>query len=166
MLVVSNTSSLLNLAIIDRLFLIKQQFGKIIIPSEVLAELRTSENLPGSQQLQAAITAKWITLQKVEDRAFVRLLKRDLDRGEAEAIASATQLNADWLLLDEREGRRIAGTLGLNITGVLGIILKGWHEGKVTSVKELINQLRTQANFHIAPNLERQILLETGEVNK
>ena len=80
--VVSNTSPLLNLAIIDRLVLIKQQFGKIIIPNEVLTELKIDENLPGSQQLREAIASEWITVQRVENKALVKLLRRDLDRGE------------------------------------------------------------------------------------
>ena len=61
--VVSNTSPLLNLAIIDRLILVKQQFGKIVIPNEVLTELKIDENLPGSQQLREAIASGWITSQ-------------------------------------------------------------------------------------------------------
>jgi predicted nucleic acid-binding protein len=38
--VVSNTSPILNLAIIDRLSLLREQFGEIYIPSAVLEELR------------------------------------------------------------------------------------------------------------------------------
>ena len=75
-------------------------------------------------------------------------------------------MNAAWLLLDERDGRNIARTLGLNVTGVLGIILKGWHEGQVESVRELIERLRTQANFRISHSLERQLLVETGELKR
>jgi len=162
--VVSNTSPLLNLAIIDHLFLIKKQFGKVIIPNRVLTELKINDNLPGSQQLQDAIKSDWISIHQVENKALVKLLRRELDSGEAEAIALAIQLNADCLLLDEREGRRIARTFGLKITGVLGIILKGWRDNDVLSVSEKIKQLRTQANFHIAPNLEQRILIETGEM--
>ncbi len=163
--VVSNTSPLLNLAIINHLALMKQQFGEIIIPEGVLKELRTDENLPGSQQLREAIAEGWLIVTPVENQALVQLLRRELDRGESEAIALGIQLNADWLLLDEREGRRIARTLGLNLTGIIGIILRAWRQGQVSSVKELINQLRDQANFHIAANLEQQILRETNELN-
>jgi uncharacterized protein len=163
--VVSNTSPLLNLAIINQLNLIQQQFGQVIIPDAVLTELRINENLPGSQQLQKAIKEGWILINTVENQAFVQLLKRELDQGEANAIALAIQLNADLLLLDERDGRRIARTLGLNLTGILGIILRAWRDGQVTSVKELINQLRQSANFRIASHLEQQILTETNELN-
>ena len=144
--VVSNTSPLLNLAIINHLFLIKKQFGKILIPHGVSTELKINDNLPGSQQLREAITSGWIATHQVENQALIRLLRRELDRGEAEAtracaalpegaadlfeIALAVKLNADYLLLNERDSRRIARTFGLNITGVLGIILKGWREGQ------------------------------------
>lgn len=163
--VVSNTSPLLNLAIINHLALMRQQFGEIIIPEAVLKELRTDENLPGSQKLREAVDEGWLIITPVANQALVELLRRELDRGESEAIALAIQLNADWLLLDERDGRRIARTLGLNLTGIIGIIFRAWREGQVSSIKELINQLKDQANFHIAPNLEEQILRETNELN-
>jgi len=160
MLVVSNTSPLLNLALVDRLSLLHQQFGQIQIPAAVLAELRVSEALPGSRQLQQATSAGWLQVQKVEDRALVQLLEQDLDRGEAEAIALALQLRADWTLLDEREGRRIASRLGLRVTGVLGVLLRAARAGELSSLPEVINELREQAGFRIAPPLLAEILRE------
>lgn len=165
MLVISNTSPLLNLAIINRLHLIREQFTEITIPSVVLKELRIDENIPGSPQLREGYEADWIKVKAVENQAFVQLLKRELDEGEAEAIALGIELKADLVLLDERDGRKIARSLGLNITGVLGIILRGWQQGNISSVKTIINQLRSDAHFHIASHLEEQILRETGELN-
>ncbi|OBQ45499.1 MAG: nucleic acid-binding protein, partial [Aphanizomenon flos-aquae WA102] len=52
--VISNTSPLLNLAIIDQLDLLRQQFGEILIPKAVLEELRVEEILPGSDHLREA----------------------------------------------------------------------------------------------------------------
>ena len=60
--VVSNTSPLLNLAIIDRLSLRRQQFGQILIPAAVLTELRVEEPLPGAPSLRKAIEAGSILL--------------------------------------------------------------------------------------------------------
>jgi len=53
--VISNTSPLLNLAIVDHLFLLPQQFGQIIIPEAVLAELKINDDLPGSSVLKTAV---------------------------------------------------------------------------------------------------------------
>ena len=47
--VVSNTSPILNLAIVGQLSLLHEQFGEVWIPPAVLEELRVTEGLPGSE---------------------------------------------------------------------------------------------------------------------
>lgn len=70
MLVVSNTSPILNLAIVGRLSLLQQQFGTVMIPQAVLNELRIGENLPGSQAVKEAVEEGWIQVAAVRDRAI------------------------------------------------------------------------------------------------
>ena len=55
--------------------------------------------------------------------------------GEAEAIALATDLNADIVLIDEQEGRQLASRTGLAVTGVLGILLRAKRAGEIAAVK-------------------------------
>lgn len=162
--VVSNTSPVLNLAIIGRLVLLQQQFGEIWLPPAVLAELRLDEDLPGVQAVREALAAQWIHSQAVEDVSLVEVLRRELDNGEAEAIALAVQLKAERILLDEKEGRRIAKTLELRSTGVLGVLLRAKQEGRLSSVRETIHQLQTQAGFRIGTELLVDILRESGEL--
>jgi uncharacterized protein len=161
--VISNTSPLLNLAIIDHLFLLPQQFGQIFIPSAVLVELKINENLPGSSDLKTAIDDGWLVIQPVENLALVSLLRRDLHQGESEAIALAIELAADKILLDEKEARQAARALGLSITGILGILLKGFYEGAIPSIKTAMGRLQQEANFWVAPALLTQILEGSGE---
>ena len=89
MLVVSNTSPVLNLAIIGRLDLLQQQFDKVWLPQAVTDELRIEEDLPGSVAVRAARQAGWLLTERVRDQVRVAILRRDLDGGEAEAIALA-----------------------------------------------------------------------------
>ncbi|MCC5634834.1 DUF3368 domain-containing protein [Nostoc sp. CHAB 5844] len=158
--VVSNTSPLLNLAIIGQLDLLRQQFNEILIPKAVLEELRIEETLPGSEQLRQAIASGWLQVEEVGNSSLVELLQRDLDKGEAEAIALALLLSADWILLDERDGRKIAKSLGLQVTGIIGVVIRASRLGLVSSLPAVINQLREEAGFRIAPNLLAQILRE------
>ena len=158
--VVSNTSPLLNLAIIDQLDLLRQQFGEILIPKAVLEELRVEEILPGSDHLGEALVAGWLQVREVNNPSLVQLLQRDLDRGESEAIALALLLDADWIILDERDGRRIAKSFGLQVTGILGVVIRASRNGQISSLPLVINQLREEAGFHIAQNLLSQILKE------
>ncbi|MEA3345788.1 MAG: DUF3368 domain-containing protein [Chloroflexota bacterium] len=88
----------------------------------------------------------------------MRVLQRDLDKGNAEAIALALQVNAEWMLLDEREGRRVAKSLGLKVTGVLGILLRARREGKLPSLQEAIEELHEKAGFRISEELLAEVL--------
>ena len=157
---VSNTSPLLNLAIIGRLALLKEQFETIFIPPAVREELRIESDLPSSKVIGEAIEAGWIQIEQVRDVAFVKVLRRELDKGESEAIALALQAQADWTLLDEKEGRRVAKSLGLRVTGVLGILLCARREGKLEHFEKVLEDLRGKAGFHIRDDLLKDVLKE------
>ncbi|MDX2211826.1 MAG: DUF3368 domain-containing protein [Oculatellaceae cyanobacterium bins.114] len=156
----SNTSPILNLAIVDQLELLRQQFGEILIPHAVLDELKVNEERPGSQAIRAAISSGWMKTQEVSNEPLAQLLKQTLDRGEAEAIALAIELKADWTLLDEREGRKVAKSLGLNVTGILGILLRAKQLGELESLQPVIDNLINKAGFRIAPELLAHILTQ------
>jgi predicted nucleic acid-binding protein len=145
--VVSNTSPILNLALIDRLVLLSDLFGEIWVPPSVLKELRTEEDLPGSKSVLGAKEAGWLQVKEVKDQSLVQVLRRELDEGEAEAIALALQVKAEWTFLDERDARRVAKQMGLRITGVLGILLRARREGKLPSLQAAMEQLREKAGF-------------------
>ena len=155
--VVSNTSPILNLAIVDQLVLLRRQFGEVLIPNAVLDELKVGEERPGSQSIREAISSGWIQTQEVSNQPLAQLLKQTLDRGEAEAIALAIELKANWTLLDEREGRKVAKSLGLNVTGVL---LRAKQIGELESLQPVIDDLINKAGFRIAPELLAQILTQ------
>lgn len=161
--VVSNTSPLLNLAIIGRLSLVRAQFSEVLIPPAVARELRADEGLPGSDSLSQALAAGWLKVTPLDTHRVSHILWRTLDEGEAEAIALALQVQAEHILLDERDGRRSARAAGLHSVGVLGILLRAKLEGALDSLADEIERLRTEANFRIAHDLERALLVEAGE---
>lgn len=164
MLVVSDTSPLLNLAIIGRLSLIRDQFNQVVVPLSVFEELKANENLPGSAYLKMAIDEGWILQRSVIQEPSLQLLLRDLHRGEAEAIALGLQAKADWVLMDEREGRKYAKALGLRVTGVLGILLRAKYEKKIPSLKQAIDELSNLAGFRISSHLIERLLTECHEM--
>jgi uncharacterized protein len=158
MLVVSNTSPILNLAIVGQLELMYQQFETVQIPPAVLSELKVQEDRPGSKEIQAALKAGWIQVRAVNSLSSIKLLQQTLDKGEAEAIALAMEMQADWTLLDERDGRKVAKSLGLRVTGVLGILLRAKHKGELHSLSEAIDALVATAGFRIAPDLLAKVI--------
>lgn len=158
--VVSNTSPIMNLAIVDKLFLLQKQFGEIFIPPGVFEELRIEEELPGCHLMRKAIEEEqWIKVLAVDNLSLIQVLRRELDKGESEAIALALEIQAERLLLDEREARRIAKSLGLTVTGVLGIILHARNKGDLPSVSDTVSELREKAGFRISPQLLTDIMI-------
>jgi uncharacterized protein len=158
MSIVSNTSPILNLAIIGHLHLVREQFTIVRIPPSVLHELRLNEELPGSQSIRQAVEQGWIIVEEIHDRKVVRVLQRELDWGESEAIALALQIDADRILLDEREARRVAKSLDLQVTGILGVLLRAQKEGQLASLEQAVTELQERAGFWIAPELRRGLL--------
>jgi uncharacterized protein len=106
MLAVSNTSPISNLASISRVELLRSQFSAIWVPGAVAEELPAHPDPPAKNLIQRAIEEQWIKVGKVGDSRLLRLLLLQLHQGEAEAIAFATELKADMVLIDEQEGRQ------------------------------------------------------------
>lgn len=160
---VSNTSPIMNLAIIGEFSLLRDQFGEVLIPEAVLEELRVEGNLPGSQSVRDAIKAGWIRIEEMKQDPLVRAMQRDLDKGEAEAIALAMQVNAEWVLMDERDGRKAAKSMKLKVVGVLGNLLKAQREGRLRSLKQAMDRLREKAGFYVRADLYSAIIREWEE---
>ena len=108
MVAVSNTSPLSNLAIIGRLDLLHFQFDAVWIPNAVRTELQHIPNPLALASLDQAFRSGWLRHRMVGHTQFAAALANDLDVGEAEAIALASELRADVLLIDEKKGREIA----------------------------------------------------------
>ena len=90
-------------------------------------------------------------------------LTKDLDRGEAESIALALELNADLIILDEREGRHIARRLGLNVIGVLGVLLEAKHKNHIDKVQPQLDLLRQKAGFYLSDSVYTKLLTLANE---
>ena len=161
MIIVSNTSPINNLAGINQLDLIRQLYSSVIIPNAVYQEL-TSSDFPVAGAIEVQ-TLDWISRRQVNNRSLVDRLKKELDLGEAEAIALALELNADRLLIDERRGRVVAARLNLEYTGVLGILVEAKSQGIISSVKPLLDALINRAGFWVSESIYNDILQLAGE---
>ena len=53
----------------------------------------------------------------------------DLDPGEREAILLALFIEADLVLMDDREGVEVARRVGLAVTGTIGILDRAANSG-------------------------------------
>lgn len=160
MIIVSNTSPLNNLAAIGQLDLLQQLYNRVIIPNAVYRELLDAGTTDPA--VLAVQSYDWIQIQPVTDRSLLQTLQTKLDAGEAEAIALAVELKADRLIIDERRGRHEAIELGLQVTGLLGILLAAKQRGIVPRVKPLLDDLISQG-FWVREQLYAEVLQFAGE---
>ena len=158
---VSNSSPIMNLAAIGRLGLIKLKFGNVVIPDAVWCEVVIDGK--GKRGAQDVENSDWITIQSVRDKALVKALEKDLDSGESEAITLAVENNADVLLLDDKSARLIAANLGLNIIGIVGILIWAKKEGVIEQLSKELENLRKKANFRMSEDLIKRALQEVDE---
>ncbi len=161
--IVSNTSPILNLSITGHLYLLPRQFNEVIIPAEVLTELKPESSYPGADTIQQALVDGWLRVVALSNNHLVRALTFELDQGEAAAIALALQLGHERILMDERDGRAKAKSLGLVPTGLLGILLRAKLAGQIPALKNVMQALRNNAGFFIDVKLFDRLLTEAGE---
>jgi predicted nucleic acid-binding protein len=119
-LVVADTSPLNYLVLIGQVEILPALFERIFVPQTVQNELRQNE-APESVRRWIAAPPSWLEIVPTEQvNGDPELLR--LDEGERAAIVLATQIGADLLLIDDRDGVNVARSRGFAVTGTLGIL--------------------------------------------
>lgn len=153
MIVVSDTTAITSLLAIGRADLLRQVFGEVLIPDAVLRELTAVH----------PVMPEFLRVRAVTDGHAVRQLAAKLDAGEAEAIVLAEELGADFLLIDETDGRAIATQRGLAIIGLVGVLLRAKREGLVPLIAPILEDLVTVGEFWVSAQIRNRALADAGE---
>lgn len=160
MIVISDTSVISGLIKIQRLALLRELFSEILVPPAVRSELEELKRF--NYDLSLLEEAGWIIVQAPADSALIGKFEQVLDRGEAEAITLAKELQADFLLIDEKKGRSIAESQGLTVIGLAGILIRAKQLHAIPEVKPLLDDL-IRHNFRIGKALYKVVLNRAGE---
>lgn len=160
MIVISDTSVISGLIKIQRLTLLKELFSVILIPPAVRSELEELRRF--KYDLSLLEEAEWIIIKAPTDSALVGKFEQVLDLGEAEAIALAKELHADFLLIDEKKGRSFAEGEGLMVIGLAGILIRAKQLHAIPAVKPLLDDL-IKNNFRVSKALYKAVLARAGE---
>lgn len=148
-IVIADTSCFILLDKIEELGLLKRLFTEVITTNEI------------TQEFGKALPA-WISIESVKDKKYQSVLELEVDKGEASAIALSTENPEALLILDDLQARKLAGKLGLNYTGTLGIIASARNRGVIHSVKPIIEKIRS-TNFRFSEEVFTAIIKAAGE---
>jgi predicted nucleic acid-binding protein len=161
--VVSDTSPLVHLSRVGLFSLLEAFYGRLLIPPAVWREaVEEGRGRVGEAEVRAAVGAGWIDIRTPTDAPLLRLLKQELDDGEAEGIALASEVGADLIVVDEAPARKSARAAGLRVTGTLGILIRARSEGHLGELRPVLDRLRLES-FRISDVLYRRALEGVGE---
>ncbi len=156
MIVVSDTTPLNYLVLIDQSHLLHELYGRVIIPEAVRDEMRRT-GTPEKVRAFASNPPAWLEVHAVPapDPTL------NLGAGEREAITLAQTLRADVPLLDDGKARRAARERGLTVTGTLAVLAVAARRG-LADLPTALSQLQ-QTTFRAPAGLIRWLLEEDRE---
>lgn len=161
MIVVSDAGPLIHLSLVSSLGLLREIYGRILIPDLVYEEVvKRGKGLAGSTEVAGA---DWIgVVGHPPESDLFRLLRTHLDSGEAAAICLAVDQKAQWILSDDRPARLAAEALGLQVKGTVGILAMAKREGLIPAVAPLLRLLQ-DSGVWLAKELVARALQDLDE---
>ena len=154
-LVVADTGPINYLILIGHVDVLPAMFQRVILPAVVRDELNHQKAPPAVKQWIANPPA-WAELRPaphLHDPAMEKL-----DAGEEDAIALAVELHADMILMDDRDGVRVARSKGFRVAGTLGILAMASTHG-LLNLAEAFDRIK-RTSFHYQQHIMDQFLAD------
>lgn len=128
-LVIADAGPIFSLAIIDKLELLNHLFDEVKIPKAIWNEITLDKTTTFYNKIEQFFKPKVANIKGFNELTFV------MDYGESESVILYKELNADFLLIDDKKARKIAENFDIKCIGTLGILSTAKDKG-------LINELR------------------------
>lgn len=154
--IVMDSGPLILLAKIEALAILETLAIRCVIPTVVRDELDIGPSFG-----HPPVNAPWLTTIPLREPvpAYIRAT---MDDGEAAVIQLALELGIARVCLDDLRGRRMAKALGLEVVGLLGLLIRAKRRGIIPALKPYTEQLLA-AGARYSPKLIHEILIGVGE---
>lgn len=139
-------------------------FGAVLVPSEVWVEI--AKHRPGLQPDMIACL-RIVSEDASPSPELVTLARSlSLDRGEFVAMALMQSHGADLFLCDDSAARLAAESLGFQVHGTLGILIRGVRRGLRSreQLLTLLAELPQRSSLHLSRRLLDKVI-ETVRVS-
>lgn len=160
MKIVFNSSPLIFLSRLDLLALFVLEESEFYVPETVILEINAKQDETTSY-INQLVNSDRLIVRSTILLSLANSINERLGRGEAEAIALATEIQSDYVILDDFAARKEAIRLGLNVKGTLAIIKKlmGENEMQINDLEQFYQQL-LQINFRVKKSIFESIFRE------
>jgi predicted nucleic acid-binding protein len=154
MLVVADTSPINYLVLLEQTAVLPTLYTHVFLPPAVITELQDLE-APEEVRAWVANLPTWCAVRRPASLGEAETLAH-LGAGEREAILLAQELRADFLLIDEEDGRQAARSRALTVTGTLGVLERAAERGLLDLPRTLARLLTT--TFRVRDELIQAML--------
>jgi len=155
-LVIADSGPIFSLALLDKLNILSDLFDDVKIPQAVWKEITNDNTKADYQKIFDFFKDKTCNISGINELIFV------MDYGESESLILYKELQADFLLIDDKKARRIAESLNVNCIGVLGLLSVANDKGLIISLKPVFETLLKNKRFY-SIELLNAILISKGE---
>jgi predicted nucleic acid-binding protein len=157
MILIADASALIALAACDSLPLLDAIFGTVLVPQTVYLEVAAADK-PQAERLRHYLNNK---VRQVKMQNYV-YLDAFADAGETAAMLLYKELSADYLLIDDKRGRKVAAINHINTIGSLGVLLQAKRAGLITRIAPLLSQIEASP-VYLSQSLIDTVLELAGE---
>jgi uncharacterized protein len=157
--VICNTSPIQYLHQLQLLHILPALAGHVIVPPAVVNELSDGRAL--GIPLPDVTVLSWVEVRRPASEAAVPLIT-DLGPGETEVLMLGMESQDAVVVMDDTLARRVAETLGLRLTGTLGLLLDAKRAGQIAMISPLLDQLQV-LRFRLASHTRTAVLKLAGE---
>lgn len=155
-LAISDSGPIFSLVIIDKLEVLNGLFDEVFIPKAVWEELTRDKTTNHYQKIVDFFEDKVKEISAFNELTFV------MDYGESESVILYKELNADYLLIDDKKARKIAENFEIQCIGTIGILSIAKEKGMVDNLKPLFESF-LKNNRYYSLNLLNTILRKYNE---
>ena len=156
---VVDASPLILLSRVDAEWILHELGLESLVPAAVRAELEAGRQRDTA--VDRLLGLEWLSVVPDVD-VPVPILAWELGAGESQVLAHGRLRPGFEVVLDDRQGRRCAKSLGLRTVGTLGLVLRARREGKIPSARDVVTHL-VREGMYLDPDLMDAALGEVGE---
>lgn len=157
MILIADASALIALSACDSLTLLDALFGQVWVPEAVFQEVAIADK-PQAARLRHYLEGK---VRAVDLQHYV-FLDAFADAGETAAMLLYKEMAADYLLIDDKRGRKVAKINQIRTIGSLGVLLQAKRVGLISAVAPLLQQIAASPVF-LGAGLVQTVLDLAGE---
>ena len=144
---VIDCSCLINLVHLDLASKLILFFDRVYVPRNVQTEFNRKHR--SRYRLNKLFRAGVFEKCMCKDETNFRLLRFEVDAGEAEALVQAQEKGAEFVLVDEKRAREIVVRQGLTSCGTVRLLARLSRDGHAPDTWVLVDKLRKELRFRV-----------------